>query len=89
LQTIADEGPYPSIVAGAVPFGAPVTVSWAEAGVAATRAQKAAVDRADIKMFFIESSIGLRDSLSVCKGSCGDVSWITFSNPLHECAACP
>jgi hypothetical protein len=40
-------------------------------------------------MFFIESSIGLRDSLSVCKGSCGDVSWITFSNPLHECAACP
>jgi len=48
LQTIADEGPYPSIVAGAVPFGAPVTVSWAEAGVAATRAQKAAVDRADI-----------------------------------------
>jgi hypothetical protein len=59
LQTIADEGPYPSIVAGAVPLGAPVTVSWAMAGVAAAKAQKAAVDRADIKILLIENSIWL------------------------------
>ena len=52
-QTIADEGPYPSIVTGAVPLGAPVTVAWAEAGTGAAKAQNAAVDRADIKMAFI------------------------------------
>jgi hypothetical protein len=45
---MADEGPYPSIVAGAVPLSAPVNVSWAEAGVAAAKAKNAAVDRADI-----------------------------------------
>jgi hypothetical protein len=39
-----EEFPYPSTVTGAVPLGAPVTVSWAAAGVADT-AQTAAIDR--------------------------------------------
>jgi hypothetical protein len=39
------EFPYPSTVTGAVPAGAPVTVSWAAAGVADTTAQTAAADR--------------------------------------------
>src|SRR5271166_1513310 len=37
------EFPYPSTVAGAVPAGAPITVSWA--GAADKAAQTAAVDR--------------------------------------------
>ena len=40
-----EEFPYPSTVTGAVPLGAPVTVSWAAAGMADTTAQTAAVDR--------------------------------------------
>src|ERR1700722_19956428 len=40
-----EELPYPSTVTGAVPVGAPVTVSWAAAGVADTMAQTAATDR--------------------------------------------
>ena len=40
-----EEFPNPSTVTGAVPLGAPVTVSWAAAGVADTTAQTAAVDR--------------------------------------------
>jgi hypothetical protein len=39
------ELPYPSAVTGASPAGAPVTVSWAAAGVADKTAQTAAVDR--------------------------------------------
>lgn len=38
------EFPYPSIVTGAVPAGAPMTVFWAPAGAAETTAQTAAVD---------------------------------------------
>jgi hypothetical protein len=40
-----EEFPYPSTVTGAVPLGAPVTVSWAATGVADATAQTAAVDR--------------------------------------------
>jgi hypothetical protein len=40
-----EEFPYPSTVTGAVPLGAPVTVSWAAAGGADTTAQTAVVDR--------------------------------------------
>ena len=40
-----EEFPYPSTVTGTVPLGAPVTVSWAAAGVVDTTAQTAAVDR--------------------------------------------
>ncbi len=40
-----EEFPYPSTVTGASPVGAPVTVTWAAAGVADTTAQTAAVDR--------------------------------------------
>jgi hypothetical protein len=40
-----EEFAYPSTVTGAEPAGAPVTVSWAAAGVANTTAQTAAVDR--------------------------------------------
>jgi hypothetical protein len=36
---------YPSTVTGAAPLGAPVTVSWAAAGVAHTRAQAVAIDK--------------------------------------------
>ena len=39
-----EEFPNPSTVTGAVPLGAPVTVSWAAAGVADTTAQTAAID---------------------------------------------
>jgi hypothetical protein len=39
-----EELPNPSTVTGAVPLGAPVTVSWAAAGVADTTAQTAAID---------------------------------------------
>jgi hypothetical protein len=41
----AEEFPYPSTVTGVWPLGAPVTVSWAAAGVADKTAQTAAVDR--------------------------------------------
>ncbi|MGD0136180.1 MAG: hypothetical protein ABSE57_29395, partial [Bryobacteraceae bacterium] len=58
--------------------------------ILSTRAQKAAVDRADINMFFTKNSIWLQGSLSVCKGSYGDVFLDHFqSNPLHEFATCP
>ncbi|MGA8445238.1 MAG: hypothetical protein WB766_08605 [Roseiarcus sp.] len=40
-----EELPYPSTVTGASPTGAPVTVSWAAAGVADKAAQTAAADR--------------------------------------------
>jgi hypothetical protein len=40
-----EEFPYPSTVTGAVPAGAPVTVSWAAAEVADTTAQTAVIDR--------------------------------------------
>jgi hypothetical protein len=40
-----EEFPYPSTVTGVSPLGAPVTVSWAAAGVADRTAQTAAVDR--------------------------------------------
>jgi hypothetical protein len=40
-----EEFPYPSTVTGAVPAGAPVTVSWAAAGLADTTAQTVAIDR--------------------------------------------
>jgi hypothetical protein len=40
-----EEFPYPSTVTGVWPLGAPVTVSWAAAGVADTTAQTAAIDR--------------------------------------------
>jgi hypothetical protein len=40
-----EELPSPSTVTGAVPLGAPATVSWAAAGVADTTAQTAAIDR--------------------------------------------
>jgi hypothetical protein len=40
-----EEFPYPSTVTGAVPLGAPVTVSWAAAGIADTTPQTAAIDR--------------------------------------------
>jgi hypothetical protein len=40
----SEEFPYPSTVTGAVPLGAPVTVSWAAAGVADMTAQTAAID---------------------------------------------
>lgn len=40
-----EEFPYPSTVTGVSPLGAPVTESWAAAGVADTTAQTAAVDR--------------------------------------------
>jgi hypothetical protein len=41
----SEELPYPSTVTGAVPLGAPATVSWAAAGVVDMTAQTAAVDR--------------------------------------------
>ena len=40
-----EEFPYPSTVTGAVLLGAPVTVSWAAAGVVDMTAQVVAVDR--------------------------------------------
>jgi hypothetical protein len=46
--------PSPSTVTGAVPLGAPATVSWAAAGVADTTAQTAAIDRNTKTERFIE-----------------------------------
>jgi hypothetical protein len=40
-----EELPSPSTATGAVPLGAPATVSWAAAGVADTMARTAAIDR--------------------------------------------
>jgi hypothetical protein len=47
---MTDEGPYPSTVTGAVPFGAPVTVAWAAAGVATAIQSIAVADSAVINM---------------------------------------
>jgi hypothetical protein len=52
---MAEEGPYPSMVAGAVPFGAPVTVSWADAVIAADP-QIAVADSAAIRKYLIAKS---------------------------------
>jgi hypothetical protein len=57
---MTDEGPYPSTVTGAVPFGAPVTVAWAAAGVATVTPSIAVADSADInKKHFIGISLRL------------------------------
>src|ERR1700722_3022649 len=55
---MADEGPYPSIVTGAVPLGAPGAVACAAAGVRTAKPQIVAAESAAIKMDFIGNSFG-------------------------------